>query len=78
MGLGAARQLAQKGANICIVARDVEKLKESISHVSVWLQLCRPPHSPQSDLGARTEHATPKRSVSTTSAVSNTSSILPC
>ncbi|KAI1103379.1 NAD(P)-binding protein [Jackrogersella minutella] len=34
LGLGAARQLAEKGANVIIVARDVEKLQEGITHIS--------------------------------------------
>ena len=37
MGLSVARQLAEKGANVVIVARNVEKLQEGMVHVSVGL-----------------------------------------
>lgn len=40
MGLGAARQLAEKGANVVIVARDQDKLHQAIEHIRV----CRYPH----------------------------------
>lgn len=33
MGLGAARQLAEKGANVVIVARDQDKLHQAIEHI---------------------------------------------
>lgn len=36
MGLNVGRQLAEKGANIIIVARDVNKLKEGIAYISVY------------------------------------------
>ena len=36
MGLSVGRQLAEKGANVVIVARDVEKLQEGIAHISVF------------------------------------------
>lgn len=34
LGLNAARQLAEKGANVIIVARDVTRLQEGIAFVS--------------------------------------------
>ena len=36
MGRSVARMLAQKGANIIIVARNVDKLKEAIQFIQVW------------------------------------------
>ena len=35
MGLAVARQLAEKGANVVIVARDEVKLLESVTYVKV-------------------------------------------
>ena len=35
MGRSVARELAQKGANVIIVARDTEQLKESVQYISV-------------------------------------------
>ena len=39
MGLSVAHQLAEKGANIIIVARDADRLRESIIHISVLATL---------------------------------------
>ena len=35
MGRSVARELAQKGANVIIVARETEQLKESVQYISV-------------------------------------------
>jgi short-subunit dehydrogenase len=35
MGLAAGRQLAEKGANVVIVARDQGKLREGVEYISV-------------------------------------------
>ena len=37
MGLSVGRQLAEKGASVIIVARDVDKLRESIAYIAVNL-----------------------------------------
>ena len=37
MGLGLAKLLAKKGANVVIVARDVQKLKAALVTISVSL-----------------------------------------
>jgi len=39
MGRGVAKILAQKGANIVIVARNKERLADALSYVSVSAQL---------------------------------------
>jgi short-subunit dehydrogenase len=41
MGLCIARQLAEKGANIVVVARDQGKLEKSLLHIKVGKQCCR-------------------------------------
>jgi short-subunit dehydrogenase len=40
MGLAVARQLAEKGASVVIVARNEEKLLKGIAHVKVSRKLC--------------------------------------
>ena len=37
LGRSAAQQLAEKGANIIIVARDIDVLKDSISNIMVCI-----------------------------------------
>lgn len=37
MGRSVARMLAQKGSNIIIVARNVDKLKEAVRYISVFI-----------------------------------------
>ncbi len=39
LGLAAARQLAEKGANVVIVARNADKLKAALERISVCLLL---------------------------------------
>ena len=41
MGRSVGRQLAEKGANVIIVARDPAKLKEGIDYISVSLNPLR-------------------------------------
>jgi 3-dehydrosphinganine reductase len=42
MGRGVAKILAQKGANIVIIARNQERLAEALSYVSVSLTCTQP------------------------------------
>ncbi|KAL8719995.1 MAG: hypothetical protein Q9181_007980 [Wetmoreana brouardii] len=56
MGRSVARLLAQKGANVVVVARNIQRLEEALEHVSAGaIQKCQRFHTISADLTSPTE-----------------------
>ena len=67
MGKAVGRLLAEKGANVVIVARNVEKLEEALKYISVWLRR-RCIFEELAEISTRSTLQNPHPNVSTTSA----------